>query len=83
LCIRVGYFSNHIKIKKAKKSVNFEGVTMMSDKQRKPESDAVMASFQFGKNRRKAYYHGKYNREVFSVVFVCACVAAYVMRQGF
>jgi hypothetical protein len=34
------------------------------------------------KERRKAYYHGKYNKEVVSIIILLACVATFMLRQG-
>ncbi len=38
--------------------------------------------YQALKDRRKAYYHGKYNREVFSVVLLLACVGMFLLSSG-
>ncbi|WP_166422352.1 hypothetical protein [Paraglaciecola sp. 20A4] len=48
---------------------------------RKSEHDAS-GVYQALKDRRKAYYHGKYNREVFSVVLLLACVGMFLLRTG-
>ena len=48
---------------------------------RKPEHDES-GVYQALKDRRKAYYHGKYNREVFSVVLLLACVGMFLLRSG-
>lgn len=48
----------------------------------KQQSDNYLASCNTMKDRRKAYYHGKYNKEVFSIVLLLACVAMFVVRQG-
>ncbi|WP_164483520.1 hypothetical protein [Paraglaciecola hydrolytica] len=48
----------------------------------KPQSNAYLADFNMMKDRRKAYYHGKYNKEVFSIVLLLACIAMFVVRQG-
>tara|TARA_R110000744_G_scaffold12870_3_gene37942 strand:+ start:4715 stop:4951 length:237 start_codon:yes stop_codon:yes gene_type:complete len=48
---------------------------------RKPEHD-VSGVYQALKDRRKAYYHGKYNREVFSVVLLLACIGMFLLRTG-
>jgi hypothetical protein len=41
-----------------------------------------VAGFQAMKDRRKAYYHGKYNKEVFSILVLAAGVATFIVRQG-
>jgi predicted metal-dependent peptidase len=43
---------------------------------------ADVAGFPAMKDRRKAYYHGKYNKEIFSILVVIAGVAMYIVRQG-
>lgn len=32
------------------------------------------------KDRRKAYYHGKYNREIFSIVLLLAFVGMFIIQ---
>jgi hypothetical protein len=32
------------------------------------------------KDRRKAYYHGKYNREIFSMLLLFACIGIVVIH---
>ncbi|MDP5032207.1 MAG: hypothetical protein NWQ54_21120 [Paraglaciecola sp.] len=41
-----------------------------------------VVDFHAMKDRRKAYYHGKYNKEIFSIVVVAAGVAMFMLRQG-
>lgn len=41
-----------------------------------------VAGFHAMKDRRKAYYHGKYNKEIVSIVVVLAGVAMFILRQG-
>lgn len=43
---------------------------------------AEVADFPALKDRRKAYYHGKYNKEVFSILLVVAAIALLIVRQG-
>ena len=48
----------------------------------KQQAQNILADCHMMKDRRKAYYHGKYNKEVFSIVLLLACVAMFVVRQG-
>ena len=48
----------------------------------KPQSDNYLVDCNMIKDRRKAYYHGKYKKEVFSIVLLLAFVAMFVVRQG-
>ena len=34
------------------------------------------------KERRKAYYHGKYNKRMLSLLFLVSCVALIILKQG-
>jgi hypothetical protein len=48
----------------------------------KSQSDNYLAHFNMMKDRRKAYYHGKYHKRMLSMVLLLACVAMFVVRQG-
>ena len=58
------------------------GVIMKGAKFGRDRRTEVSGSCPVLKERRKSYYHGKYNREVFSVVILLACVATFMLRQG-
>jgi hypothetical protein len=34
------------------------------------------------KDRRKAYYHGKYSKRMFSVLFLATCFIFLMIKQG-
>lgn len=34
------------------------------------------------KDRRKAYYHGKYSKRMFSVLFLATCLIFIMVKQG-
>ncbi len=34
------------------------------------------------KERRKAYYHGKYNNRVLPLLILISCIAVFMVRQG-
>jgi hypothetical protein len=42
----------------------------------------VSGEFPTSMERRKSYYHGKYDREVYSVIIVLASLAMFLLRQG-
>jgi hypothetical protein len=48
----------------------------------KSQSDNYLAHCNTMKDRRKAYYHGKYNKRMFSMMLLLACIATFVVRQG-
>jgi len=44
------------------------------------KGDDVSVMFGLHKDRRKAYYHGKYNREIFIIVLLLVCVGILVIH---
>jgi len=44
------------------------------------KGDDVPGMFGLLKDRRKAYYHGKYNREIFFIILLLACVGILVIH---
>ncbi|MFT4938901.1 MAG: hypothetical protein ACI88A_001933 [Paraglaciecola sp.] len=48
----------------------------------KNQSPEMPTGFHALKDRRKSYYHGKYNREVISIVVLFTLVVMYMLGQG-
>ena len=59
-----------------------EGLKMKSAKFNKNQSSEMSTGYHTLKERRKSYYHGKYDRELMSVVVLLTLVMVYILRQS-
>jgi hypothetical protein len=55
---------------------------MKSAKFNKDRRSETQTGFYALKDRRKSYYHGKYNRQVVSIVLLFTLIVMYIVRQG-
>jgi hypothetical protein len=46
------------------------------------QSFGLMPDGPMFRERRKAYYHGKYNKRMFSLLLIVTSVAVFILNQG-